>query len=414
MATALDIESVSKCFRIGTSKLLTLKESIIRRIRGAQCGNDIVWALRDITFSVEQGRSVGIIGHNGAGKSTLLRLLCGLGRPTSGRIRRMGHTNGVLELGSGFHPEMTGRENIVTAGLLNGLTRRQVRREEREIISFSELETFIDQPIRTFSTGMYLRLAFATAIHFDPDVLLIDEVLAVGDSRFRQKCVDRLTAFRKAGKTLVLASHDVSQVRTLCDEAIVLEEGRLEIRSNADAAIRCYHDVMRKRTEKRADHLGLHDVHPASGVQRGTHLGTGEAAIQALRIENDRGTATDTIESENALTIVLKYKLNADLPDFAVLLGVYHETNLKCFETTILSAKASFGSLQPEGTFRCHLPSLPLLPGRYFVDVGLYPPDWSFIYDFHWQMHVLYLVSGSEIATGTTGVVHVNPRWTAD
>jgi lipopolysaccharide transport system ATP-binding protein len=160
MTTALTVDSVSKSFRLKRSRPTSLKESMIEYVTGRRQGDEILWALRDVTFTVEQGRALGIIGHNGAGKSTLLRLLCGLGRPTSGCIKHAGYVSGLLELGSGLHLDMTGRENIMTAGILNGLTKRQVRAQSDEIIAFSELEEFINQPVRTYSNGMYLRLAF--------------------------------------------------------------------------------------------------------------------------------------------------------------------------------------------------------------------------------------------------------------
>ena len=204
MTEVLIVESVSKRFKVHRNRPVTLKESVIRWLKGRRDDKTTtLWALRDVSFSVEQGRTLGIIGHNGAGKSTLLRLVCGLGRPTTGKIRHIGHLGSLLELGSGFNPEMSGRENLITGGILGGLTRRQVKASQDEIIAFAELEEFIDQPVRTYSTGMYLRLAFATAIHFDPDFLVIDEVLAVGDSRFQEKCQKRLKDFRVAGKSLI-------------------------------------------------------------------------------------------------------------------------------------------------------------------------------------------------------------------
>jgi ABC-type polysaccharide/polyol phosphate transport system ATPase subunit len=208
MFIVLRVESVSKQFKIERNRPVTLKELVVRRLTGRDDSLSTFWALRDVSFSVEQGQSLGIIGHNGAGKSTLLRLLCGLGRPTKGHINRIGHVSGLLDLGKGFHPDMTGRENLMTGGILSGLTSRQVRARQEEIIAFAELEEFIDQPVRTYSSGMYLRLAFSTAMSFDPDVLIIDEVLAVGDQRFKKKCIERLDAFRASGKTLILTSHD--------------------------------------------------------------------------------------------------------------------------------------------------------------------------------------------------------------
>jgi len=224
MPPILEVESVSKVFKTLSRRPSTLQEWLARWWSSRQNRKEAFWALREVTFSLERGRSLGIIGHNGAGKSTLLRLLCGLGRPTSGRITCSGSVSGLLELGSGVHLDMTGRENIMTAGILNGLTKRQVLAQLDGIIEFSELEDFIDHPARTYSNGMFLRLAFSTAIHFDPDVIMIDEVLAVGDARFQQKCIDRLQVFRKAGKTLVLVSHDTEQIRRLCDEVLVMEE----------------------------------------------------------------------------------------------------------------------------------------------------------------------------------------------
>ena len=250
MSEALKVEAVSKCFKIHRDRPTTLKESIVRYLTGHRHDYQTLWALRDVSFSLEQGQVLGIIGHNGAGKSTLLRLLCGLGRPTSGGIFRRGNVSGLLELGSGLHFDMTGRENILTAGILNGLTKRQVLAQQDEIIAFAELEEFIDQPIRTYSSGMYLRLAFSTAIHFDPDILMVDEVLAVGDSRFQQKCMDRLGTFRKLKKTLILVSHNMDQVRSLCDEALVLEEGRVVTQSAPEKAIACFNDLMRRRSER--------------------------------------------------------------------------------------------------------------------------------------------------------------------
>jgi lipopolysaccharide transport system ATP-binding protein len=263
---------------------------MIEYVTGRRQGDDILWALRDVNFTVEQGRALGIIGHNGAGKSTLLRLLCGLGRPTSGRIKHTGYVSGLLELGSGLHLDMTGRENIMTAGILNGLTKRQVRAQSNEIIAFSELEEFIDQPVRTYSNGMYLRLAFSTAIHFDPDVLMIDEVLAVGDSRFQQKCLDRLNVFRKAGKTLVFVSHDTDLIQSLCDEVMVLEEGRVAAQGDPKNAIRCYHDLMRQRTEKRAAQIWNGEAQPSPTVERGKRLGTHEATIDAVHLCDEQGS----------------------------------------------------------------------------------------------------------------------------
>jgi len=413
MPVALSVESVSKCFKIERNRPLTLKESMIRYLTGNHSTHGILWALRDVSFSVEQGRALGIIGHNGAGKSTLLRLLCGLGRPSAGRIHRRGYVSGLLELGSGFNLEMTGMENIMTAGILNGLTKRQMLSCKDEIISFAELEEFVDQPLRTYSTGMYLRLAFSTAIHFDPDVLMIDEVMAVGDLRFQQKCMDRLRAFRKARKTLVLVSHSTDQIRSLCDEVVVLEEGRVVMLGDPESAINCYHDVMRERTERRAAQLGTPSP-PGLSVEHGSRMGTQEASISAVHLFDGHARPTDFIYSGAALTIELEYVLSKPIPDLSLSLGIYSEANIKCFETTVPSIQAFFGRLTEKGTLRCILPELPVLPGHYFIAVGLCPPDWSYVYDYHWQMHPLHILKGNPTPSDISGVVLVRPAWSIE
>ena len=203
----LAVESVTKRYRVRVRGRATLLDATIRQLHAKPHGAQDVLALRDVSFEVEQGCALGVIGHNGAGKSTLLRVLCGITMPTRGRVTRARRVSGLLELGGGFELDCTGRQNLMTAGLLSGLTAAEVRARYDEILAFAELEDVIDRVVRTYSSGMYLRLAFAAAVHFDPAILVIDEVLAVGDARFQHKCFARIMAFRETGKTLVLASH---------------------------------------------------------------------------------------------------------------------------------------------------------------------------------------------------------------
>jgi len=410
MATILSIEAVSKRFYIHQSRPVTLKESALRRITGRRMSGSAHWALRDVTFSVEQGQSLGIIGHNGAGKSTLLRLLCGLGRPTSGRIRCTGRISGLLDLGSGFHTDLTGRENIMTGGLLSGLTKREVLEQQDEIIAFAELEEFIDEPVRTYSSGMYLRLAFATAMHFDPTVLLIDEVLAVGDARFQQKCLDRLIKFRASGKTLILTSHIPEQIHSLCNEVLVLEEGRVVMQGAPDDAVRCYEDLMRQRTERRAAQVHVPST-PSQAIAEGNRQGTMEAMITAVGLYDDHGQAVKRFRRSDSLNVELEYRMNRQISDLILSLSIYNEFNVKCFESIIPSVSATFGAPEMQGCWRCHIPEMPLLEGRYYVDVGLYPTDWSFVYDYHWQMHPLDIVSDEPVEGEVSGVVSLRPIW---
>jgi len=411
MELVLKVESLSKRFWIKRNRPATLKESFIQRVTGRYDKGNPFWALRDVSFSIAQGRALGVIGHNGAGKSTLLRLVCGLGRPTTGRIYCQGHAGTLLELGTGFHPDLTGRENLMTGGILSGLSRRQVRAKEEEIISFAELEEFIGQPVRTYSSGMYLRLAFASAIHFDPDLLVIDEVLAVGDARFRQKCLERLQAFRRSGKSLLLTSHEPDQIRALCDEVIVLEEGRCVMQSEPESALQCYHGLMRQRTERRKAMLAG-GAAAAPEAKAGARLGTMEAEIRVVRIFDGRGQEVDGVFGGEPLSIEMQLAMKNPVSDMALTLGIYSEEEFKCFESSVPSVKATFGPLGEQGIVRCQFPEVPLLPGCYYVNVGLYPPDWGYIYDYHWQMHILHVLSGKD-GTGASGLVAMKPIWSA-
>jgi ABC-type polysaccharide/polyol phosphate transport system ATPase subunit len=414
MAAVLVAESVSKQFHLRRDKVATLQGLLLDWATGRREGRRTLWALRDVSFSVEQGQVLGVIGHNGAGKSTLLRLLCNLGRPSSGRIHRLGQVSGLLELGGGVQPDLTGRQNIITVGLLNGLTKRQVREQQEEIIAFAELEDFIDQPVRTYSSGMFVRLAFAVATHFDPDVLLRDEVLAGGDSRFQQKCMGRLKNFRAAGKTLLITSHDTKQIRSLCDAVLVLEEGRVAMLGDPESAIHCYTDLMRQRTDNRAAQLAGGTVSLGQVVEQGSRQGTQEASIIAVNFYNRQHKPLQYLRSGDGLIIELDYALAQPLSDMILTLGIYSETHVKCWEIMVPSIRDAFGSVEERETLSCYLPEVVLLPGPYFVNVGLYPTDWSYVYDYHWQIHSLLVVDdGAAQRTHQAGVVSLQPVWSA-
>jgi lipopolysaccharide transport system ATP-binding protein len=217
----------------------TIQEAVamgLRRMRHV----DRFWALDDVTFTVAPGKTLGIVGSNGSGKSTLLRLIGGVGSPDSGSIDVHGRLGALLELGAGFHPELTGRENAILAGILNGLTRRQVLARLDEIVAFAEVEEALDNPVRTYSSGMQMRLAFSVAVHTEPEVLLIDEVLSVGDVAFQRKCLDRINRFKAAGCTILIVSHVNSAVEELCDEAIWIGHGRLLAQGDSADVVRQY------------------------------------------------------------------------------------------------------------------------------------------------------------------------------
>jgi lipopolysaccharide transport system ATP-binding protein len=226
MAGIITVEGLSKRFRHWEpNQAMTMQELVLKGFRWRR--RDFFWALADVSFQVNPGRMVGIMGFNGAGKSTLLRLVAGVGRPTKGRIDVQGRLGAIIDLGVGFNPELTGRENIFISGVCSGLTRREVTQRFDSIVAFSELADFLDYPLRTYSSGMRMRLAFAVASHIDPEVLLIDEVLAVGDLAFQKKCMNRLKGFKRDGCTGLIVSHAPQSVLALCDDAIWLDRGRV-------------------------------------------------------------------------------------------------------------------------------------------------------------------------------------------
>src|SRR5690242_11446998 len=223
MAPAIEVLDLAKRFRLSSEKYQSLKERIIHF--GATTHEEL-WALRDIQLAVETGTTVGLLGHNGSGKSTLLKCIAGILQPTQGEIRTVGRIAALLELGAGFHPELTGRENVFLNGSILGLSQKEIRKRFDEIVAFAELEDHVDRQVRHYSSGMYVRLGFAVAVNVDPDILLVDEVLAVGDEAFQRKCLNRVQEFQKEGRTIIVVTHVPDLVRQVCHKAAVLDHGQ--------------------------------------------------------------------------------------------------------------------------------------------------------------------------------------------
>jgi ABC-2 type transport system ATP-binding protein len=251
MTNAIEVDAVSKKFRLSNDRSNTFKERAVRI--GRRSPRTDFWALRDIAFDVPQGTTIGLLGHNGSGKSTLLKLIGGILRPTSGQIRRTGRLASLLELGAGFHPDLTGRENIYLNASILGLSKRDVDLRFDDIVGFAELEKFIDQQVKHYSSGMYVRLGFSVATNVDPEILLIDEVLAVGDENFQRKCLDRVKQFQKNGVTIAFVTHAPDLVRQICDMAVVLDEGKQVIHAEPRHAVRAFREHLLERAGQLAD-----------------------------------------------------------------------------------------------------------------------------------------------------------------
>jgi ABC-2 type transport system ATP-binding protein len=238
-SAVIRVDQVTQRFRVIHERPDTLRELFARFLRTNASFHDFD-AVKNASFTIPKGQMVGLIGRNGSGKSTLLKIIAGVYRPTSGSVRVTGTLAPLIELGAGFHPELTGRENILINGLLMGYSKQEMQRREASIVEFAEIGEFIDAPIKQYSTGMYARLAFAVATEVDPDILLLDEILAVGDAPFKRKCFDRIESFRQRGKTMVFVTHDMQQVQTSCDRAIFLDEGEIKADGEPEEAIRAY------------------------------------------------------------------------------------------------------------------------------------------------------------------------------
>jgi ABC-2 type transport system ATP-binding protein len=283
-------ENVSRRFRVYPQRHVTLKEAIVRR---RQLRPVEVWAIRDVSFRIAPGESVGFMGRNGSGKTTLLRLIAGVFRPTSGRLAVAGRVGSLLELGAGFHHDFTGRDNIYLSGSIYGLRKQEIDRRFDSIVEFSELERFMDLPVRTYSAGMYMRLGFSIAINVDAEVLLLDEVFAVGDEAFQRKCVDRVLDFKRQGKTIAFVSHSGAALERMCDRGVLLHQGLVEYDGDTGEAIRRYQELLAE------------DEDPAERAAGLQEWGTGEARVTDARLENIAGERQETFNPGEQVTLRL-------------------------------------------------------------------------------------------------------------
>jgi lipopolysaccharide transport system ATP-binding protein len=394
--TAIHVENLGKRFRsYHADRPGTLKEAILRGLK--RLGpKEVFWALRDVSFRVEKGKMVGIIGTNGAGKSTLLRLIGGVGRADAGTVRVAGRIGALLDVTTGFHPDLTGRENIFISGVIAGLIRREVQERMDRIVQFAELEEFIDNPIRTYSTGMQMRLGFAVAAHTDPDVLLIDEVLAVGDIAFQQKCMARIAQFKQEGRTIVLVSHDPAQIKQFCDEVIWLKRGRLIAQGNPEVIAGEYvaetaAESRRRTPAERPAVLAPSGAELRMNVNR---FGSMEAEIMGVALLDRRGRSVSEITSGDPLSVGIDYCASQAIPEPIFSVGLSREDGAVCFETNTAVNAVTLASIEGRGRMVLHLDRLDLPPGKYFVDTGIYKWDWEYGYDYHWHVYPLTVRGG--------------------
>lgn len=370
-----------------------------------------LWALRDVSVTVRPGEMLGVIGANGAGKSTLLRLIGGVLSPDGGTVEVGGRIGGLLSLDTGFSDDLTGRENVYTSGVVAGLTRREVTERMDAIVAFAELAHAIDAPLRTYSTGMRLRLGFAVAVHTDPDVLLIDEALSVGDLAFQQKCLARIREYQSRGCALVLVSHSPAQVQQLCDTVLWLRQGRAVACGPPDVVTGQYESEMMAETQRRlpASHPaasrngtargdGAPEGHPAL-VLNETRFGSLEATIDAVRLLDETGRATDVVPSGHPLAVEIDYRAPEPIPDpiFSVTLQQADGTDV--LDVNTQAEQIPLPRLKGRGTLQMELDRIDAGPGQYYVNVGMYAAGWHYAYDFHWQTYPVCVTGGLPAAS---------------
>ena len=433
---AIEVSRVSKIYRrfshrkqFATLKSALLTRSLIKNLRP----DETFTALNDISLTVPRGRTLGVIGRNGSGKSTLLKLVAGITKPSTGTVKVDGRISALIELGAGFHPEISGRENVFINGIMLGLTKREVARRFDEIVEFAEMQDFIDAPVKTYSSGMYMRLGFAVAIHVDPDVLLVDEVLAVGDEGFTHKCLDKFGEFKRRGKTILLVTHSLGMVERFCDEALWLDAGRIKGSGDPKRIVGAYLTDIEQREERElaagdararesaaaaivspdepaAAVLPDNPVETATGpgdMFRATEgrWGSREVEITHVNLVGD-GDAGHVFRTGEAMEVRIRLRAPLPVDDFVVGIGIFNAEGICCYgtNTSIEELVAERLSGDAEATFT--IESLDLVEGTYKLDVAVHKLD-GYPYDYHRLLYTFRVKS----RTKDVGIYRPRHTW---
>jgi len=376
---AITVENIGKQYRIGAPQMRyrTFRESVSQAVRapfrrmarllrgeayGAKDMEKAFWALKDVSFEVRTGEVVGIIGRNGAGKSTLLKILSRITEPTEGYAEIRGRIGSLLEVGTGFHPELTGRENIYLNGAILGMNRAEIENRFDDIVAFAEIERFIDTPVKHYSSGMYVRLAFAVAAHLEPEILLVDEVLAVGDASFQAKCLGKMGEVAGEGRTVIFVSHNMSAIVSLCSRCLLIEDGKIVKDGEVNDVASYYQSMLYSATD---------DVSDLSDVER---YGSGKAKFTsvALSFQNADGTPISVMRSGKELLIDLKIQASEEVRDANVAMIIYDATGYRLIDANT-ALQGTFLNLQPgeDASVRFHLQNVLLKPGSYLLGLWI-------------------------------------------
>ncbi len=390
---AIRADRVWKKFRLYHERNQSLKAAVMR---GGRATYEDFWALQDVSFEVETGTTFGLVGHNGSGKSTMLKTLARILRPDKGAVSVDGKMSALLELGAGFHPELSGRENVYLNGAILGLTRRELDRKFDDIVGFAGLERFIDSPVKNYSSGMYVRLGFSVAINVDPDVLLIDEVLAVGDEEFQRKCLERVADLRDAGKTIVVVTHSLTTVRSLCDHAIWLENGVVQERGDANAVADAYLGAVQ------VDIQAAEDADPESRWNK--------LRITGVELVDGRGRPTTRVRTGDAVTFRMHYEAAEPIQSPVFGLAVSTPEGVLVSGPNTKEAEVRVDKVEGEGTVDLHVGRLLLLLGNYDVTASCTNDSVTHTYDQRIKA-LRFDVSPGVPHETYGGVVSLDGRW---
>ena len=402
--TVISVRNVKKMFRVYRDRGNTLKDRILFAGRRKY---EEHWVLKGVSFEIKRGEAVGLIGQNGCGKSTTLKMLTKILYPDVGSIEMKGRVSSLIELGAGFHPDLSGRENIYTNASIFGLSRKEIDERLEDIIAFSELEEFIDDPVRTYSSGMYMRLAFAVAINVDAEILLIDEILAVGDAAFQAKCFRKLQEIKGRGTTIVIVSHALGQIEQICERSIWIDNGLVRMEGSPRDVHPHYMEWMSLK-----DRHGEDDYESGRTVMEkdeNGHLkrwGSGEAQMEKVTVTGKDGKEKTDFSPNDAFTLHIDYKTQKEITDAVIGLAIYSGDGSLVYGTNTLIDTSSAMSLKRQGTIDLIIDCLPVTNGEYTVDLAIHRPD-GFNYDFLRDVCKLHITG----RTQTPGVIALNHRW---
>jgi ABC-type polysaccharide/polyol phosphate transport system ATPase subunit len=430
MMSAIEAVNVSKVYRryarkkqFATLKSALLKGSLIRDLQP----DETFPALRGVSFTVPKGCTYGIIGRNGSGKSTLLKCVAGITRPNEGTIRVDGRISALIELGAGFHPEISGRENVFINGIMLGLSKREIQRRFDEIVEFAELKDFIDAPVKTYSSGMYMRLGFAVAIHVDPEVLLIDEVLAVGDQAFTVKCLDKFAEFRRRNKTILLVTHSLDLVEKFCDRALWLDKGRTLAEGEPKRVVAAYLIDVEKAEEQQLAKDEAARVAEVQATSRDADLnrpsdvvsspadmfqategrwGSREVEITEVALIGKDGTPGHVFQSGEPLEVRVKTRAHQTTTDFVFGIGLFNADGMCCYGTNTNIEELEPAPIEGSGELKFRIESLELVEGTYKIDVAVHKLD-GYPYDYHRLLYTFRVKS----RTKDVGIYRPAHRW---